>query len=61
MARRSSEGWGAIPEPFFGALILAVLNSMLTFLNAGQAIQQVVYGLIVLSLAWLYARVTAER
>jgi ribose transport system permease protein len=31
---------------------------MLTFLNAGQAIQQIVYGLIVLGLAWLYARVT---
>jgi len=38
-----------------GALILSVLNSMLTFLNVGQAIQQVVYGVIVLALAWGYA------
>jgi ribose transport system permease protein len=41
-----------------GALILSVLNSMLTFLNAGQAIQQVVYGTIVLVLAWGYASLT---
>ncbi|MEZ4582189.1 MAG: ABC transporter permease [Caldilineaceae bacterium] len=36
------------------ALILSVLNSMLTFLNVGQAIQQIVYGTIVLALAWGY-------
>ena len=40
------------------ALILSVLNSMLTFLNVGQAIQQVVYGVIVLALAWGYAGLT---
>ena len=34
-----------------GSLILSVLNSMLTFLSVGQAIQQVVYGSIVLLLA----------
>ncbi len=52
-------GVGTYSGTIFGALILAVLASMLTFLNAGQAVQQVVYGLIVLGLAWLYARVTA--
>ena len=41
-----------------GALIPSVLNSMLTFLNVGQAIQQVVYGSIVLLLAWGYAGLT---
>ena len=41
-----------------GALILSVLNSMLTFLNVGQAIQQIVYGTIVLALAWGYAGLT---
>ena len=50
-------GVGSYSGTILGALILAVLNSMLTFLNAGQAMQQVVYGLIVLALAWLYARV----
>jgi ribose transport system permease protein len=54
-------GVGSYSGTILGALILSVLNSMLTFLNVGQAIQQVVYGLIVLLLAWLYAKVTAER
>lgn len=53
-------GVGSYSGTILGALILSVLNSMLTFLNVGQAVQQVVYGLIVLSLAWLYAKVTAE-
>ena len=43
-----------------GALILSVLNSMLTFLNVGQAIQQVVYGAIVLALAWGYSTLTRK-
>ncbi|MFN2486187.1 MAG: ABC transporter permease [Acidimicrobiia bacterium] len=54
-------GVGSYSGTILGALILSVLNSMLTFLNVGQAIQQVVYGLIVLLLAWLYAKVTTER
>lgn len=54
-------GVGTYSGTILGALILSVLNSMLTFLNVGQAIQQVVYGLIVLGLSWLYARVTADR
>jgi len=51
-------GVGTYGGTIFGALILGVLTTMLTFLDAGQAIQQVVYGVIVLGLAWLYARVT---
>jgi ribose transport system permease protein len=51
-------GIGTYSGTIFGALILGVLNSMLTFLDAGQAVQQIIYGLIVLGLAWLYARVT---
>lgn len=51
-------GVGTYSGTILGALILSVLNSMLTFLNAGQAVKQVVYGLIVLGLAWLYAAVT---
>lgn len=54
-------GVGSYSGTILGALILSVLNSMLTFLNVGQAVQQVVYGGIVLGLAWLYAKVTAER
>lgn len=50
-------GIGSYSGTIVGALILGVLATMLTFLNAGQAIQQIVYGSIVLALAWLYARV----
>ena len=51
-------GVGGYAGTILGALILSVLNSMLTFLNVGQAIQQVVYGAIVLALAWGYAGLT---
>jgi ribose transport system permease protein len=51
-------GVGKYEGTILGALILSVLNSMLTFLNVGQAIQQMVYGAIVLALAWGYAGLT---
>ena len=51
-------GVGGYTGTILGALILSVLNSMLTFLNVGQAIQQVVYGTIVLALAWGYVGLT---
>lgn len=51
-------GVGGYAGTILGALILSVLNSMLTFLNVGQAFQQVVYGTIVLALAWGYASLT---
>ena len=51
-------GVGSYTGTILGALILSVLNSMLTFLNAGQAVQQIIYGLIVLALAWGYAGLT---
>lgn len=51
-------GVGGYTGTILGALILSVLNSMLTFLNVGQAIQQVVYGVIVLALAWGYTGLT---
>lgn len=51
-------GVGGYAGTVLGALILSVLDRMLTFLQAGQAVQQVVYGSIVLGLAWLYAAVS---
>src|SRR5918994_1700222 len=51
-------GVGTYSGTILGALILSVPNSMLTFLDAGQAVKQVVYGSIVLVLAWFYAAVT---
>lgn len=50
-------GIGSYTATIVGALILSVLNTMLTFLNVSQAMQQVVFGAIVLALAWLYASV----
>jgi ribose transport system permease protein len=54
-------GIGGYAGTILGALILSVLNSMLTFLNVGQNIQMVVYGLIVLLLAWGYTSLTREN
>lgn len=51
-------GVGTYSGTIMGALILSVLGSMLTFLQVGQAVQQIVYGSIVLVLSWVYARVT---
>jgi ribose transport system permease protein len=51
-------GVGGYTGTILGALILSVLNSMLTFLNVGQNIQMVVYGVIVLALAWGYTTLT---
>lgn len=51
-------GMGGYSGTILSALILSVLNSLLTFLNVGQAIQQMVYGSIVLALAWGYASLT---
>lgn len=48
-------GSGTYTGTILGALILGVLQSMLTFLGAGVAVQQIIYGLIVVTLAWLYA------
>jgi ribose transport system permease protein len=48
-------GVGSYTGTILGALILSVLNRMLTFLNATQAMKQVVFGVIVLALAWAYA------
>jgi ribose transport system permease protein len=52
-------GLGGYAGTILGALILTVLDSLLTILNASQAVRQVIYGLIVLALAAIYARATA--
>jgi len=52
-------GLGGYGGTILGALILTVLDSLLTILNASQAVRQALYGLIVLALAAIYARATA--
>jgi ribose transport system permease protein len=52
-------GLGGYAGTILGALILTVLDSMLVILNASQATRQILYGLIVLALAAIYARTSA--
>jgi ribose transport system permease protein len=49
-------GIGGYAGTILGALILTLLDSLLTILNASQAVRQILYGLIVLVLAAIYAR-----
>jgi ribose transport system permease protein len=53
-------GLGGYAGTALGALILTVLDSLLTILNASQATRQIIYGVIVLALAAIYARATAS-
>jgi ribose transport system permease protein len=52
-------GIGGYAGTILGALILTVLDSLLTIVNASQAARQVLYGLIILALAAIYARAAA--
>jgi ribose transport system permease protein len=54
-------GVGTYTGTILGALILGVLQSLLTFLGAGQAVQQVLYGTIVIGLSWMYATLAARQ
>jgi len=53
-------GRGGYTGTIVGALILTVLASLLTVLQAPQPIRQIVYGAIILAVAAAYARVTDE-
>jgi len=50
-------GSGGYAGTIFGALILTVLDALLTVINASQATREILYGTIVLVLAWAYARI----
>jgi ribose transport system permease protein len=50
-------GVGTYSGTIMGALILTVLDSFLTLINADDSVRQVLYGVIILSLAALYARI----
>ena len=52
-------GYGGYGGTILGALIITVLNSLLTILNASEAAKQILYGAIILGLAALYARASA--
>ncbi|MGC0272436.1 ABC transporter permease [Pseudactinotalea sp. Z1739] len=54
-------GSGGYGGTIVGALVLTVLNRLMLTLGAGQAVQQMVYGIIVLALAWAYVAVSRQR
>jgi ribose transport system permease protein len=54
-------GYGGYAGTIVGALILTVLNRLLLALDVGRDVQQIVYGLIVLALAWAYVAVSGQR
>jgi ribose transport system permease protein len=51
-------GSGGYAGTILGALILTVLDALLTVINASQATRQILYGAIVLVLASVYARIS---
>jgi len=53
-------GVGGYTGTILGALILAVLDTMLNLLTVDEALKQVLYGCIILALSWVYARGTAS-
>lgn len=56
-------GSGGYAGTIFGALILTVVDALLTVMNASQATRLVLYGTIILVLSWIYARLagTSDR
>ena len=51
-------GMGSYTGTIMGTLILTVLSYLLATLNSSEAIKQMIYGAIVLSLAWTYAKIS---
>jgi ribose transport system permease protein len=54
-------GVGGYVGTVLGALILTVLDALLTLLNAREEIKQILYGLIILALAWAYSALSRAR
>jgi ribose transport system permease protein len=48
-------GSGGYAGSIVGVLILTILGSLLNLLNIAEALRQVLYGVVVLGLAWVYA------
>jgi ribose transport system permease protein len=54
-------GVGTYTGTILGALILGVMQSLLTFVGAGQAVQQILYGTIIVALSWMYSRLASSQ
>lgn len=53
-------GFGGYTGSIMGALILTVLSYLLSALNTSEAVKQMIYGGIVLALAWTYVRLSEK-
>lgn len=53
-------GSGGYGGTIVGVLILTVLGSLLNLMNIEEALRQVLYGAVVLPLAWVYARASGN-
>jgi len=51
-------GIGGYKGTMMGTLILTFLSSLLTTINSSEAVKQMIYGAIVLALAWTYAKIS---
>lgn len=54
-------GVGGYSGTILGALILTTLNRLLLTLDTSEGVRQVVYGLIILLLAWFYVKLSGQR
>ena len=54
-------GWGSYSGTIVGVLILTVLGSLLTLLDAAEWQRQVIYGSIIIVLTAIYARVSGSE
>jgi ribose transport system permease protein len=54
-------GSGGYAGSIVGVLILTVLGSLLNLMDIAEALRQVLYGAVVLGLAWIYARTSGSE
>ena len=54
-------GVGGYGGTILGAIILTLLNRLLLRLDTSEAFKQMLYGAIVLALAWVYVRLSGQR
>lgn len=54
-------GMGSYSGSVMGALILSILSYLLATLNSSEAFKQLVYGGIVLTLAWVYSSISERK
>ncbi len=54
-------GVGGMGGTFLGALILTVLDTLLVRLSVAESLRQMLFGAILLALAWAYVRISRTR